>query len=129
MGKYDSSKNVCKGGNLGTWAINIGKDFILKNELVSAIVGRVTSDSFLERAYGFRFFFNLLTELRPTPPILLVNSFKTRLRDNHDQDIYNALSWVLDDTLSNDYPEWVRAFKLAVEQYTPPSISDDDIPF
>ena len=131
-GEYDSSREVCSRGSLGTWARDLGTSFVLKDELASAIIGRICSDNSAARAYVFQFFFDLLKQLRPTPPRGLVWSLRSRLKKEHDQDVYNALSWVTYDWLANENDEWIKAFKEAVEQFKPPAsaeISDDDIPF
>jgi len=138
-GEYDSARKICPKGSLGTWARDLAADFILKDDFASAIEGRLCSEDPEARAYGFEYFFNELQRLRPTPSKFLVWSLKKRLKDNHDQEAYNALSWVADEVFADENNAWVIAFKEAVKQFNPilsdedsaPSaeISDDDIPF
>jgi hypothetical protein len=135
--EYDSVRKTCPKGALGTWARDLATDFILKDDIASAIEGRLCSNYPEARSYGFEYFFNEFQRLRPTPSNLLVWSLKKRLKDDHDQEVYNALSWVADEVFADENNAWVIAFKEAVEQFNPilsgedsaPSaeISDDDI--
>lgn len=138
-GVYDSSRKICPKGALGTWARDLATEFILKDDFASAIEGRLSSNDCDSRAYGFQFFFHVLRQLRPTPRSFLVWSLKKRLKDEHDQEVYDALSWVADEAFADENDEWVKAFKEAVSQFNSPAsseisaasaeISDDDIPF
>jgi uncharacterized protein (TIGR02391 family) len=132
-GEYDSARKMCPQGSLGTWGA--GLDFTLKEELASAIIGRLYSDDPAPRAYAFQYFFSTLRRLRPAPPPGLVWSLKRRLVEQHAEDVHDALSWVADVFAEDDDP-WVKAFKQPVEQFnrkTAPEqtaeISDEDIPF
>ena len=105
-GEYDPSRRTCPKGSLATWARDIGPRFILKDELASAIIGRLCSNDREARAYGFTYFFYLLRKLRPFPPDGLIWSLKRRLEEEHDQDVYEALSWVTDEIFA-DEPQWL----------------------
>jgi uncharacterized protein (TIGR02391 family) len=131
-GEYDSSRKMCPKGALGTWTTSIGDEFILKDDLVSAIIGRLSSDKPEARAYGFQYFFNLLRDLRSAPPIGLIWNLKKRLKDEHDQEVFDALSWVTDEIFADDGDEWIKAFREPIEQFSlvaSTGITEDDIPF
>lgn len=132
-GEYDSSRETCLKGNLGTWAMGWAEKFTLQNELVSAISGRLYSSP-TARAYAFKYFFYTYRKLRPRPPQPLVNCLTKLLKDEHDHEVYEALNGVA--IYGDEDDPWVVAFREAVDQFNPstspeqsPEISDDDIPF
>jgi uncharacterized protein (TIGR02391 family) len=135
-GEYDSSRKLLLKGGLGTWARDLASEFALKGELASALSVRLRSDAADARSYVFEYFLHVYKQLRPTPPDWIVLSLKRRLREERDQDVYEALSWVTLDMYEEE-DGWVKAFKEAIEQFNPPiandavsaEISDDDIPF
>ena len=129
-GEYDTSRSICPKGSLGTWASEIGKQIVLKDELVSAIIGRLWSDDSAARAYGLKYFLHLLTELKPIPSTGLVMSLRRRLREQ-DEDVYKALSWT-SSPFANSDDGWVKAFQKDIEAFeaaASASITEDDIPF
>jgi hypothetical protein len=131
-GEYDPARKICPRGALGTWAKDLGAEFVLQDDLVTAIVGRCCSKSLEGRLYGFQYFFQLLQQLRPTPPRGLVWSLKKRLKEEQEQIVFDALNWVTYEAFADENDEWVKAFKEAVEAFKPAEpaeISDDDIPF
>lgn len=135
-GEYDSSRRTLLKGSLGTWARDLASRFTLQKELIDAISGRLRSDDPDARAYGFQYLFWVFKELQPTPSNWMVSSLKSRLIEDHDQEVYDNLSWVTHEVFDDDDP-WVKAFRDAVKQYestnspqaAEPEISDDDIPF
>jgi uncharacterized protein (TIGR02391 family) len=131
-GEYDSSRKVCTKGALGTWSRDLASSFILKSELAAAIEGRLLSDNPDARAYVFQHLFYQLRQLRPIPRSHLVWSLSRRLKEEHDQGVYNALSWATDEWIVDGDDEWAKAFKGPIEAFNPPAqveISEDDIPF
>ena len=136
-GEYDSSRSTLLKGGLGTWARDLASDFTLQKELADAINGRLLSDVPDARAYAFQYFFSVLRTLQPTPSYWTVSSLKRRLTDEHDQQVYDKLSWVTDEIFADDDDPWVKAFKDVIKQYesakspqaVEAEISDEDIPF
>ncbi len=132
-GEYDIARKTCLKGSLGTWANGpLAKLFILQQEIVNAIVNRLSSDDSRARDYGLEFFWNTLQDLKPEPPPRLVWNWNFRLSQN-EQAIYNALSSIFELPIDGD--PWVEAFKDAYENFQPAQsdesieTTDDDIPF
>jgi len=62
-GKYDSIKETCHSGALGTLAESLLKDFITKDDILYILLDKLGSDNKLESDYVFKYFFISLFRL------------------------------------------------------------------
>jgi uncharacterized protein (TIGR02391 family) len=126
-GEYDDQKKMCPKGALGSWAMNIAKEFVLRDEYVAVATTRFASANPAARAYILQYHFDNIRELSPEPPSSLVWAIKRHLRE-HDQSVYNALNFLVLEDESN---AWHKELNQAYESFysESPAVGDDDIPF
>ena len=135
-GKYDPDQGRSSAGGLGTWASGLEKDFVLKDELVSAIVAKLTSSDQADQDYAFQFFIGQLPQLLPVPSPYLAYILSNGLKTG-DVRFYRALSF-LSDWLSPP-AEWRKVLGDLYDSFTEKEqdisaqlntqITDDDVPF
>lgn len=131
-GEFDRDSGQCAKGGLGTWATTFAADFLLKDELVDAIVDRLTSDQSEAVAYGTNFFLPTLQKLRQEPPLEVVSALR-ELLGKHDALTHESLSFL---PFEEPDSKWSLALLDAYEKYEPEApaivsteITDEDIPF
>lgn len=131
-GKLIEGAKHSQDGALGTWAINIAKDFASKDQLTAVLISKLYSQSPDERRYLYRYLFATLQELRPE----ITEAIRLRLENllkKQDLETFEALRWMGDDwpdVLEDN--KWVLALRDAVKTFVPRTaeeIADDDIPF
>ncbi|WP_337288988.1 TIGR02391 family protein [Candidatus Methylomirabilis sp.] len=126
-GLYDISEKRCSGGALATWARSFFPYFSMKDEAMSAIVGKLRSRSSEEQDYVFNFFFSSLDLLaeKPTPGLTLAlfNGLKSG-----DERFLRAIN---SGGLWND-EKWSPKLKEAIENFElKPVVPEDseEVPF
>lgn len=128
-GEYNSAKRTCVKGVLGTWATGIAEKMDLKSEYEYAVARRITSVNRAARDYAYRYHFDTYRRINPSPPNWVINRLRTLLTER-DQPTYNALCFIETEALRNENDgQWVEELKEAYDAFTPPEISDEDIPF
>jgi uncharacterized protein (TIGR02391 family) len=125
-GSYSSSESKCYAGALGTWAREIHRHFILKNDLVRTLHAKMASQSRWERDYFFKFFFSALVDLEPTPSPRTRGIIKKGLKEG-DKSFHEVLSWIL---LEDESDPWASAFRADYDSFVEaePTV-ENDIPF
>lgn len=127
-GEYNQVKRACIKGSLGTWATRIVNKMELKNDYGYAVAGRLMSNNAAARSYIYNYHFDTYRRIQPVPRTSIVNTLTSLLKE-HDQQTYNALSFIEDDPFQTDQ-SWVTPLKDAYAAFEPATeISDDDIPF
>jgi uncharacterized protein (TIGR02391 family) len=131
-GEYDDNQGSLVNGSLGTWALGIGENFSMGQELANALTSRLASENLRARNYVLKYFIRLLHALSPSPPWQAINSLRKGLRD-HDKGVYDALSFLTDDPWENALDEnddWGKQLAKAYKEFQPhQEITDEAIPF
>jgi len=128
-GTYDLESNACRTGALGTWAGRRCKHFLLKDDLINALIMKIHSNNTEEHEYLIRYFWDQMTELVNPPSKRLILVLKEKLRAGNKL-FYDQLSFEQDYGKS----EWAKPFKKEIKEFkevelTPFVVDDDDIPF
>jgi uncharacterized protein (TIGR02391 family) len=129
-GEFDSTKNTCLRGGLGTWASSIFQYFIFKKNLIYALRSKLLSGSAEERVYVYKYFLSELVTQTAKPP-LGVAAELVRLLESGDEETHDALEIVMMNPLGEEDSEWQKPLREAFERFQPPivEITDEDIPF
>jgi uncharacterized protein (TIGR02391 family) len=120
-GTYDEGSGTWHAGALGTWATEYCEHFLLKDELVDALVSKIRSENPLENDYLLHSFWDILTRLVDPPTQYIVSLLKKKLQKG-DKRFYDVLTSVWEEG------EWTKPFTKEVEVFVA-RIPDDDIPF
>ncbi len=126
-GRYDSRNQKCKSGALGTWATEIGQYFLLKEELVSRIITKLSSEDQDQHDYVMTYFWRELVNLQNPPSERLVRIIKNKLKAGN-RTFYDQLK--IEELGSGT--EWVVPFAQEMNAFKPNEAFDaepDDLPF
>lgn len=124
-GKFDKVTNKCLKGSLGTWFSRISSDvFIRRDDLISAIAGKLCSDDETAKDYVFRYMLPRLIKYADPPGTLLAESIKYGLKSG-DERFYNAL------LPFRSLPQsWQEVFAGSFSKFKKKEITkEQDIPF
>jgi uncharacterized protein (TIGR02391 family) len=127
-GRYESGRDRCRSGALGTWAVRLFPHFSLKEEALDAIEMKLWADAREEVDYVLTYLFSHLGSLSATMPSSLDEICKYSLNEG-DEMFYKALRYKCPwkrDTWSTDLAKALDDFKAAESATNTP---DDDIPF
>jgi uncharacterized protein (TIGR02391 family) len=130
-GKYNTKRNTCNSGWLGTWADNLLNDFILKEDVLNILITKLGSENSFESNYIFQHFFKSLIVLAQDADdwfqdwsLLVINDGLK----NGDLRFYTALrskKHLLNDKFKKEIQENFDNFKTKDDVLVP----DDDLPF
>ncbi len=127
-GKYIQQEEKCVAGVLGTWAMHIGKYFLLKDDLINTLVKKLRSRNVQEQDYVFQFFWEDLKELAIPLSKRLVIVLKIGLKAGN-KSFYNRLS--LEQMFGDK--KWVEQFKQELDSFIEaepiPDTDSEEIPF
>jgi hypothetical protein len=120
-GRYISNSHKCLKGAFGTWAANICEHFILKDDLISVLLNKLSSSDDQNQDYVFNYFFEVLKKLVNPPSGRIVNIINNGLKSGNEK-FHTALLFTDED--------WMKPFKEAYDNFqeTEP-VCDDKIPF
>jgi uncharacterized protein (TIGR02391 family) len=129
-GKWDAKANKCRSGAFGTWASNLTEQFILKNELLYVLLGKLESSDRGEQDYVFQYCSGIFGELSKKPTSRLEKTIINGLTAGDVRFknlVENNLFWL--------GKEWNDPFKEAIESFEEqplpfdPEYDDADVPF
>jgi uncharacterized protein (TIGR02391 family) len=120
-GRYISNSHKCLKGALGTWAVDSCEYFILKDDLISVLLNKLSSSDDQNQDYVFNYFFWTLQKLVNPPSGRMVDIINNGLKAGNKK-FHTALLFTDED--------WMKPFKEAYDNFqeTEP-VCDDDIPF
>jgi uncharacterized protein (TIGR02391 family) len=120
-GRYIPNSHKCLRGALGTWVANRCEYFILKNDLISVLLNKLSSSDDQNQDYVFNYFFGTLQKLVNPPSGRIVNIINNGLKSGNEK-FYGALLFTDED--------WMKPFKEAYDNFqeTEP-VCDDKVPF
>lgn len=129
-GIYDSNKNACKSGALGTWLSNIANDIKLKGEFRDLLIKKLSSNNYDEIEYIMRYFRNYIFSFEKEPEDSLINAINKGLK-NGDVRFYDLISaeffTLLDSKLFEKIKENYKNFEEKnLNSYT---YDEDNLPF
>lgn len=119
-GKWHQLKQRCIDGAFGTFAINITKDFILKENLLSVLVNKLDSSDREEQDYVFKYFSNHLDELTSSPTSWLEAVVKKGLKNGD-----NRFKEMVEYSFSWSGAEWQTPFKDDIENFEEKPLDDE----
>ena len=120
-GKYIPNSHKCSSGALGTWAVDSCEYFILKNDLISVLLNKLSSSDDQNQDYVFNYFFGALQKLVNPPSGRIVNIINNGLKSGNEK-FHFALLFTDEN--------WMKPFKEAYDNFkeTQPAC-DNEIPF
>ena len=120
-GRYIPNSDNCLRGTLGTWAADSCEYFILKDDLISVLLNKLSSSDDQNQDYVFNYFFWTLQKLVNPPSDRIVNIINNGLKSGNEK-FYGALIFTDEN--------WMKPFKEAYDNFqkTEP-VCDDEIPF
>ena len=129
-GKYVADSKRFLGGELGAWAAGICDYFLLKDDLIHALLNNLSSPFTVRRDYVLDHFFFSLKGLVDPPSDRIVKIINSGLKSGI-KEFHTVLKFV--DSYDE---EWMKPFKEAYDNFEetgppPPPLpdKDDDIPF
>lgn len=90
-GRYDSQKERCASGALGTWLSNILDSMQLKDQFKYTLTKKLFSEDYEELEYVFRFFRNSIIRYDEEPDHALINAINKGLKRG-DKRFYDLVS-------------------------------------
>ncbi len=129
-GLFDSDRNRCKSGALGTWLTNIIDNIHLKDKFNYLVTRKLSSEDYEELEYLFRFFRNSILSYDTEPSYSVINAINKGLKRG-DKRFYDLVS--VEMTFGDR--DWTEKIKGNYEKFEEkdllPSADDfdDDIPF
>lgn len=125
-GEFNSHKNKCTDGSLGTWLTNISDNLKLKSEFRRTILKKINSDKYEEVEYLLKYFKNDIILQDAEPEELLINAINKGLRKG-DRRIYDLVN--LDMSFS-DY-KWLEKIRESFDNFKEKKLYDipEDLPF
>jgi uncharacterized protein (TIGR02391 family) len=131
-GSYMRETKKCVRGALGTWALSICEDFLLKDEFLWSISRKLLYGAKAEQDYIFQFFFHQLPRLADPPTPLMKTAMRKGLRAG-DKRFYDGLRGLT--IPPGCFPKsWEQEFKEQMDGFAEaePTSEEgpaDDIPF
>jgi hypothetical protein len=121
-GRFVPKKNYCQSGAFGTWAGSRYEYFILKDDLIDAILDNLSSTDEHKQDYIFRYFFHCLPKLVNPPDYRIEAVIYDGLKAGNKK-FYDALKY--------KDKKWRKPFQEAYDNFreAEPEYDDDDIPF
>lgn len=136
-GYYDENKKKLIGGALGTWAIKIMPDFILADELMNSVAGKLEEAYSPAFAYVETYLFRSIYVHCAKPTYRLLAVLREGL-ESGDIRFKKLLGFVASKQINDDfeetgeyrYPEWSKLLLSFYEKFVEvPKEESDDIPF
>jgi uncharacterized protein (TIGR02391 family) len=126
-GSVSLMNGKCINGVFGTWAGVCYEHFLLKDELIDALVGKLSSSSSAEKqAYLFKYFWLVLVYLAMPPPARVVSVVKYQLK-NGNKELFDRLIALRD---FGGHEAWLEPFAAEIETFKEQQpAADDDVPF
>ncbi len=122
QGRYDIVARHCVEGAFGSWANKIAPTFVLKEEVSTTLLKKLSSPDHSEQDYVIQFFWYTLQKLCPSTSPDLLAALSTGLKTGNRR-LYEKLSRA-PESLRKALQDDLDSF-----QETPPGITDNDIPF
>jgi uncharacterized protein (TIGR02391 family) len=131
-GRYDRDTGKCTAGVLGTWAMNLEKDFELKDQLTSVLLSKLRSSDSGEQDYVIEFFLGRFPTFISRPMGALQFVLQSALKSG-DIRFYSKMSYLSSVPWESD-EEWRKVLGKAYDEFKekdvePPAIDEDDVPF
>lgn len=135
-GRYDSQRERCLSGSLGTWTQSITKYIERQNRLGHLLIRKLTSGNSAEQNYVFNYFFHDFRTLLDSPPKALQRVVLDGLQSG-DKRFYDGVSgqlfWTEDDWWGDEIEKAMDNFQESEpeDEFSEESLmgGDDDLPF
>lgn len=126
-GSYNSDKNRCNSGSLGTWLKNIADNLKLADQFQYSLAKKLSSDNYEEVEYVFKFFRNNILIFEKEPNYSMINAINKGLRKG-DKRFYD----LVENELSFSTQTWAEKVKKNFDVFEERDLypyHDSDVPF
>lgn len=127
-GIYDSKKNRCNSGALGTWLSNIIEYLEMKKQFRYSLIKKISSDNYEEIEYIMKYFRNSILAFDEQPEYSLINAINKGLKKG-DKRFYDLVSVEFLNPESKWLKEIQNNYDTFEEKDLYPYLDEDNLPF